>query len=341
MEIKKGPVTIKDIARELGISPSTVSRALADNPLVKSSTKAAVKELAVKYKYEPNYTALSLRSSKTKTFGIIIPQLVHEFFSLVIRGIEDFAYANGYNVIISSTHESYEREVIDAQVLLTGKVDGLLACISRNTNHFDHFKAYSERKIPLVFFDCICDEIDTHKVVIDDFNAGYVATRHLIDQNCKSIAYLGGPINLNINQERFSGYKKALSESGLLLNEDHILHCQTGSFEDGKELSNQLFGNTPFDGLFAGTDMLAIGAMKNIKKHNLKIPEDVAVVGFSDWTISALYEPALTTIHQPGYEMGQKAAEMLISQINNLENTDFETVTLQTELIVRDSSKRT
>lgn len=337
--MKKGTITIKDIAAELSISPSTVSRALADNPLVKPSTREAVKALAKKYNYQPNFTALSLRSNKTRTLGIIIPQIVHEFFALVIRGIEDFAYSNGYNVIISSTHELYEREVLDSRALLTGRVDGLLACISRTTENYDHFKEFESRGIPLVFFDCICDEIDTYKVVIDDFNAGYVATKHLIEKGCRSISYVGGPINLMINKDRFSGFKKALEESKIELNEDWVFHCQTGGFEDSLEATNGLFQDNKIDGVFSGTDMLGIGVIKNIKKAGKKVPDDIKVVGFSNWSISSLYEPSLTTVHQPGYEMGNKAAELLINQINDPENKNFETVVLQTELIERESTK--
>ena len=340
--MKKGTVTIKDIALELNISPSTVSRALADNPLVKPSTRKAVKELAKKYNYQPNFTALSLRSNKTKTIGIIIPQIVHEFFALVIRGIEDFAYGKGYNVIISSTHESYEREVIDANALLTGRVDGLLACISRTTENYDHFKQYDERNIPLVFFDCICDEINSYKVVIDDFNAGFTATKHLISSGCKNIAYVGGPIKLLINQDRYKGYLTALSEAGISENPELVVHCESGDFEDGMKHSKKIVQGSTIDGLFAGTDMLAIGAMKNIKETGLMIPKDVAVVGFSNWSISEIYEPSLSTIDQPGYEMGYKSAELLIDKIENpsSEPKPYETVVLQTELIVRESSKK-
>ena len=339
--IKKGTITIKDIAQELNISPSTVSRALADNPLVKPATRQAVKELAKKYNYQPNYTALSLRSNKTKTLGIIIPQLVHEFFALVIRGIEDYSYAKGYNVLISSTHENYDREVIDANALLTGRVDGLLACISRTTTNYDHFKQFEERGIPLVFFDCICDEIDTYKVVIDDFNAGYAATKHLIDIGAKKIAYVGGPFNLIINKDRFAGYQKALQEAGIPFDEKLAVHSRSGDFEEGMLTSKPLIENHEIDGLFAGTDMLAIGAMKNIKEKGLKIPGDVAVVGFSNWSISEIYEPSLTTIDQPGYEMGYKAAELLIGQIEgNKPERKYETIVLQTELIVRESTQK-
>lgn len=338
--MKKGPVTIKDIANELSISPSTVSRALADNPLVKPATRDAVKKLAKEYNYQPNFTALSLRNNKTKTIGIIIPQIVHEFFALVIRGLEDYAYANGYNVIICSTHEMYEREVIDAKALLTGRVDGILACLSKETSNFDHFKDFKERNIPMVFFDCVCEEIETHKVVIDDHEAGYTATTHLISQGCKKIAYVGGPKNLTINKDRFSGYEKALNENGISLNEEWIVHCQTGDYDDGRVSTKALFSEKKVDGVFAATDMLAIGAMKNIKANGQKIPEDVAVVGFSNWSISELFEPSLTTINQPGYEMGYKAAELLIAQIGDPDNDEFETFTLSTDLVIRESSVR-
>ena len=338
--MKKGPITIKDIARELNISASTVSRALSDNPLVKTSTKEAVKALAEKYRYEPNYTALSLRSHKTSSIGIIIPELVHEFFALVLRGIEDYAYANGYNVIICSTHESYEREVIGAQALLSGKVDGLLACLSRNTDNFDHLRAFEERGVPLVLFDCTTEDIDTHKVIIDDFQAGHAATLHLIEAGCRHIAYLGGPNTLVINQERFKGYQAALKENGIAFDPSLVEHCDTGNFEDGLASSALILNRTSFDGVFAGTDMLAIGAVKNIKNSGLSIPQDVAVIGFSDWTISSVFEPSISTIHQPGYEMGHKAAEMLITQINDPANQEYETVVLQTELVARDSTSR-
>lgn len=337
--MKKGSVTIKDIARELDISVSTVSRALADNPLVKLTTREAVKELAKKYHYTPNFTALSLRSNKTQTVGIIIPQLVHEFFSLVIRGIEDYAYSNGYNVLISSTHESYEREVMDTKALINGRVDGLLACVSKETNDFSHFQEFQDRNLPLVFFDCICEDIESSKVVLDDFDAGYKATRHLIEQGCRKIAYVGGPYNLPVYKDRFEGYLAGLKESGIEANDNWVLHCNTGDFEDGKQSTDQLIRKKEIDGLFAGTDMLAIGAMKNLKAEGLNIPQDVAVVGFSNWIISSLYEPSLTTMSQPGYEMGQKAAEIIIDQITGKE-TKAETFVLQSELIVRESSMR-
>lgn len=336
----KKAITIKDIANELNLSPSTVSRALSDNPLVKTATREAVKSLAEKYNYQPNFTALSLRKNKTQTIGVIIPQIVHEFFGLVIRGIEDFCYSNGYSVIICSSHEHYEREVIDSKTLLTGRVDGLLACLSQTTEKYNHFLEFVERNIPLVFFDRVCDEIDTHKVVIDDLHAGKVATLHLIDAGAKNIAFVGGPPNLQINKDRYQGYAIALKERGLKLNHSFVVHCDLDDFTRSKFLTKELVQSRLVDGFFATTDMLAIGVMKNIKEAGLSVPNDIVIVGFSNWSISTLYEPSISTVNQPGYEMGFKAAELLIDQIQNPENKNFKKEVLKTELIKRQSSSR-
>ncbi len=339
--MKNGNVTIKDIARELNISISTVSRAIANNPVVKPETRLAVQKLAEKYNYTPNLTALSLKNSKTRTIGVIIPQLVHEFFASVIRGIEDFAYSNEYSVIICSSHNSYEREVIDSKTLINGRVDGLLACVTKDTIDFEHFHQFARRRIPMVFFDCICDEIDSPRVIIDDFDAGYKATQHLIDQGCTRIAYLGGPPSLIINQERFHGYQQALEKAGLTYEKEWVLHTSGGEdFEEGQALSEKLVNKRVIDGLFATTDMLGISAMKKIKQAGLKIPEDVAVIGFSNWAISSIYEPAMSTISQPGYEMGYKAAELLIEQANNKGAEINKTHVLSTEVVVRESTLR-
>jgi len=336
--MKSGQITIKDIAKELNISISTVSRALADNQLVRASTRKAVQDLAKKYNYTPNFSAISLKNSKTNTIGIIIPQLAHEFFASVIRGIEEITYMNDYNVIICSSHESYQREVSNSKALINGRIDGLIACISKETEDFQHFIEFNDRGIPVVFFDCICEAVQGHKVLIDDFAAGYCATKHLIEQRCERIGYLGGPISLQINQDRYAGYIKALSEVGLNTDDEWIVHCETGSYEAGLGASKELSNITEIDGLFAGTDMLALSAIKNFKAAGRSVPEDVAVIGFSNWSISKLFEPSISTVDQPGYEMGKKAATLLLKDINNPNVMKPETHILQTKIIVRDSS---
>ena len=338
--MKSGQVTIKDIAKELNISVSTVSRALADNPLVKPATKKAVIELAKKLNYQPNFTALSLRNNTTKTLGVILPQVVHEFFATVLRGIEDVAYSKGYSVIICNTHESYEREVIDAKALVNGRVDGILACVSKETKNFAHFQEFKNRNIPLVFFDCVVDDIDTDKVIIDDCDAASKAIEHLISTGRKKIAYIGGPEGLLISKNRFKGYRDTLLANGLGFDKKLAVHNESADFDDGGVCIERLLATkTPFDGVFAATDMLALGAMKALRKAGYDVPGDISVCGFSNWKISEIFEPSLTTIDQPGYDMGQSAADMLFAQIANKDNT-YQPVTkvLKTSLIVRESS---
>ncbi|MEL7223079.1 MAG: LacI family DNA-binding transcriptional regulator [Bacteroidota bacterium] len=339
--MKSGQVTIKDIAKELNISVSTVSRALADNPLVKPATKRAVTELAAKLNYQPNFTALSLRNNTTRTLGVILPQVVHEFFATVLRGIEDVAYSNGYSVIICNTHESYEREVIDAKALVNGRVDGILACVSKETEDYEHFHEFKKRNIPLVFFDCVVDGIETDKVIIDDCDAASSAVKHLIETGRKRIAYIGAPEGLLISKNRFKGYREALQSAGIDFDETLTIHMAAGDYEDGEESIEQLSKRgVAFDAVFAATDMLALGALKSLKKGGYAIPSDISVCGFSNWKISEIYEPSLTTVHQPGYDMGQSAAEMLFAQISHKGDEPYKSNTkvLKTSLIVRESS---
>ncbi len=336
---KKSTITIKDIAGELGISASTVSRALANSPLVKPETREAVQALAKKYNFQPNYTALSLRSNQTKTIGVIIPQIVHNFFSLVIRGIEDYSYSQGYSVIVSSSQEIYEREVMDSRTLLAGRVDGLLACISKETGNYDHLNEFVDRNIPLVLFDRAPEKVNATKVVIDDFQAAYLATSHLIEKECRKISYIGGPENLNIYKRRFEGFKAALKDQNVAFHPEIVVHCESEDFDECVDATAKVTGST-FDGLFATTDIMAIAAIKNIKKKGWKIPEDVAVIGFSNWPISSIYEPSVSTIDQPGYEMGRRSAQLLIEQIKDKENISIKKDILPVELIERESSKR-
>jgi LacI family transcriptional regulator len=340
--LKQESVTIKDIAKELGISISTVSRALADNPLVKLKTREQVRAIAKEKNYHPNFNALSLRQRQTKTIGLIIPEVAHEFFADVINGIEDFAFQNGYSLLISCTNNSFVREQKSTFDLLNGKIDGLLACLTMETTDVKHYQEFIDRKVPLVFFDCVSDNIDADKVIVDDKHAGYTATSHLVNVGCKRIAYVGGPLSLLNNQHRFEGYKSALIAAGQSLDDKLVVHCNNGNFEQGKKLAAKLFEyreNYP-DGIFAGTDMLAVGAMKNIKEAGLRIPEDVAVVGFSNWEISEIYEPSLTTIDQQGKKIGETAIKKLLQRIQSDVELPIETTVIKTLLIQRESTKR-
>ncbi|MEO1049035.1 MAG: LacI family DNA-binding transcriptional regulator [Bacteroidota bacterium] len=341
--MKSGQVTIKDIARELQISPSTVSRALKDHPDISPETKKAVNELAEKLNYQPNTIALSLRQSKTNTIGVIIPEIVHFFFSSVISGIEDIAYEAGYNVIIAQTNESYEREVTTARALFNSRVDGLLVSISKETDDFAHLESLHSRGVPMVFFDRICESLDTSKVIVDDFQGAFDATEHLIQQGCKRIAHLAGPLNLLIGQQRLDGYKKALAKHDIPYEEALVKDSGGTNEEKSRAETNVLLTlDNPPDAIFANNDLAALGALKAVKAKGLSAPEDVAIVGFSNWQFSELTDPPLSTVIQPGVEIGQESAKLLIREIEMKEDEYIapETKTLKTTLLVRKSSDR-
>ena len=338
--MRSNQITIKDIARILGISPSTVSRALKDHPDINTDTKKAVNELASKLKYQPNAVALSLKNSRRNTIGIIIPEIVHYFFSSVISGIEDVASKKGYTVIICQSNESFAREVSNAKALLSHRVDGILISISKETHSFEHFVNLQEGGIPLVFFDRIAPEINADQIITDDIDASYNATRHLIETGRKRIAHFAGPQGLVIGRDRLQGYVNALTEAGLPI--DNRLIIEADTFEKARNTVGEMLdaGIVP-DGIFAVNDMTAIGAMQTIMKRGYKVPDDVSIVGFSDGYLSGVTEPHLSSVDQHGYEMGTTAAEMLFQRIlSDKEEYVPEIKVLKADLIVRGSSEK-
>ena len=340
--MKSGQVTIKDLAKELGISPSTVSRALKDHPDISAKTKRQVSALAKKLDYQPNSIALSLRSSKTHTIGVIIPELVHFFFSTVISGIEDVAYRAGYNVILCQSNESYQREVMDVNALLSHRVDGLLVSVAKETANFDHFQSVQDRELPLIFFDREAQGIAASRVVVDDEQGAFEATSHLIQQGCRAIVHLAGPEKLLISKNRKKGYLRALKKHGIKVRDELVVDCNAGSnLKESEEIITRLVkSKIPFDGIFANNDLTAIGAMNTLKRMGLKIPQEVAVVGYSNWQMASLVEPSLSSVNQPGFEMGQAAARMFIDQIDNPGQSTNRKVVLESKLVIRESSKR-
>lgn len=343
--MKFNQVTIKDIARELGISPSTVSRALKDHPDISAETKKAVNELAERLNYQPNIVALSLRQKKTNTIGVIIPEIVNTFFSTVISGIEDVAYEAGYNVILAQSNESYQREVTDMKALFNSRVDGMLLSLSRETTNFDHIESIISKGVPIVLYDRFYNNPHLSKVIVDDYVGAKEAVLHLIEQGCKRIAHLEGAPNLIISKDRLRGYQDALSESNLEIRENYTVVCPNNSFEEGQRAAQKLLAlSVPPDAIFATNDPMAMGAILAIKEKGLSIPDDVAVVGFSNYFFAQITDPSLTSVDQPGFEMGQEAARLLIRQIEvrdkDLEEPAPETKTLKTRLIIRNSSLR-
>ncbi len=336
--MKSGLITIKDIARELKISPSTVSRALKNHPDISEETKKAVNELARKSNYQPNAVALSLKQRRSNTIGVIIPEIVHYFFSSVISGIEDVAYDAGFNVIICQSNEKYNREVVNTRTLLANRVDGILVSISKETSDFDHFNKIRENQVPLVFYDRVVPGFDADQVIVDDLEAAYLATKHLIDAGRKKIVHFAGPQNLLIGRHRKEGYIKALREAGLEVRDEWIIEAD--NFEKARiAVLNILEDKIQIDGLFAVNDLTAIGAMQTFQKKGIKIPGQIGIVGFSDGRLSGITDPTLTSVDQHGYEMGTIATEMLLHRIFSDEsNPKYETKVLNANLIVRESS---
>ena len=338
--MRSNQITIKDIARELGVSPSTVSRALKDHPDISVETKNAVMALATKYNYQPNAVALSLKNSKRFTIGVIIPETVHYFFSTVISGIEDVAYEAGYNVIIAQSNERYDRELSNSQMLYSNRVDGLMVSLSKDTRNFNHLKFYQDNNIPIVFFDRTTDAFPADQVVIDDYQAAYDATKYLLECGYTNLAHLSAPQNLKIGYDRLQGFIKALNDFGMRPNPRFIIQADNYKVAQVKVQEMINAGQMP-DGIFAVNDLTALGTMHVLKKNGFDIPNDVGVVGFSNGQYSYLADPPLTTIDQNGYLMGKTAAKLLLKRINeDLSAYQPQTHVVDTQLIVRESTKK-
>ncbi len=328
-------VTIKDIARILGVSPSTVSRALKDHPDISPATKKQVRELVEKLKYKPNAIALSLRSQKSNMISVIVPEIVHHFFSSVISGIEEIAQGNDYNVMIFQTNEKYEREVEIMQAIESNRVEGVLISVSKATTNYNHFKELVERHFPMVFFDRVCDELETDKVIVDDFNGAMNAVEYLIETGCKRIAHLAAPQHLQIGYQRQRGYISALEKNKISVDDTLIVKCDTID-EAYKVVPELMKLDDPPDAIFAVNDLTAAGAVNILKKLNFHIPEDVSVIGFTDGLVSTVTDPPLTTVSQHGFEMGKKACGMLLDRIDHPDSgKKAYTEVLPTELVVR------
>ena len=334
-------VTIKDLARHLNISVATVSRAMRDMPEIKAETRDAVLKLAKELDYQPNLLATNLVKNRTKTIGVIVPDLAYHFFASVIKGIEEEAIARGYSLLLTQTSELYERELTNVQNLSRGQVEGFIVSISQETTDFEHLKRLQRKGIPLVFFDRDADEIDVPKVMVDNVGAAYEATKHLIENGSKRIAFLAGPSNVTVSNLRQSGYEKAIQDSGLDLDESLVVHGNY-NLQQAIKLTNELFelANPP-DGLVVVSDRLAVGAIAALRKKNIRIPEDVAIVSFNDEPICTIVTPTLTSVSQPTFEMGKMAITLLINQIENPNCVDKpEVIVFKTELKIRESSLR-
>jgi len=335
-------VTIKDIAKALGISTSTVSRALRDSHEISPETKQLVLECAEKLNYRPNPIALSLKERRSRSIGVVVAEIANNFFSQVINGIESIAYDRGYNVIISQTRESYEREIMDLQYLASRSVDGLLISLSTETNDLNHLKSLHAKGLPIVFFDRITEEINTHRVIVDNFKGAYDATEHLIRNGHKRIGHLANSEFLSITHERVAGYKEALIRNGIKVDENYIQHCFYGGmiFEEVEDAVNKLFTQKyKPDAIFTSSDKLTTGCLKTLKRRGIKVPDDISVVGFSNSDLAELIDPPLTVVRQPAYEMGKAATELLLQLVESKRPVkEFEKRIMTPELQIRESS---
>ena len=335
--------TIKDIAKALNLSTSTVSRALRGSYEISPETKKMVLEYAEKINYRPNPIALSLKERKSRSLGVIVSEIANNFFSQAINGIESIAYNRGYHVIISQSHESEEREMVNVQHLASRSVDGLLVSLSSQTTDLSHYKELHEKGLPIVFFDRITDEIETHKVVANNSLGAFQATEHLIQNGYKRIAHITSSPYLSITKERLEGYREALEKYKLPFNESLVRHCNHGGMmlDEVEAAVNDLFSaKSKPDALFTAGDRLTTVCLGILKRSKEKIP-DIPVTGFTNTNLADLFCPSLTTVRQPAFEIGQVATELLIQIIESKRPvTDFETRVLETELIIRESSKR-
>ncbi len=332
-------ITLTDIAKKLGISASTVSRALDDNPSIKADTKKRVKKLAKKFNYKPNPIARSLKKNRTTIIGVIVPEIKHDFFSSAISGIEEVAYHSGYTIIVCQSNENFEREVVNTNALIQQRVAGIVASISQDTKSGNHFQGVIDHGIPLVFFDRAYKNISASKVIIDDAKSAFDAVSYLIGKGYKKIAHFAGPQILEICKQRLKGYTEALSKAHIPIAKELISYGGLHEIDGYNSMDYLLKKNIIPDAIFAVNDPVVIGAFQRIKEAGLKIPGEIGIVGFSNNKITNLVDPTITTVNQPSFEMGKKATEILIGLIENGKNNGrAKTIILDTELIVRNSA---
>jgi LacI family transcriptional regulator len=334
-------ITIYDLARELNLSTATISRALKNDPVVNKKTKKRIAELAEERGYRSNQFARNLRNQTTQTIGVIVPRLNSYFMSTVIAGIENVVNLKGYNLIISQSSESVQKEKLSVATMFRNRVDGLLVSLAYDTDNTVHFEPFFNKNIPILFFDRVAQFRNCSRILIDNRKAGYGATAHLIAQGCKNIVHITAASKRNVYIDRLQGYRQALADHKIKFSEGNLI-TNNLSLEAGTTAAATLMKmSSPPDGVFVANDNCAVGCMIALKKAGIQIPGDIAFVGFNNDPVSKVIEPNLTTINYPGYEMGQVAAQQLINHLHGsvISKTD-NSILLHSELIIRASSKR-
>ncbi|MDI1316195.1 LacI family DNA-binding transcriptional regulator [Flavobacterium sp.] len=335
-------ITLKQIAETIGISITTVSKALKNYPDVSPKTRKAVLDLAQSLGYTPNSFAVNLRTKESKIIGLIIPEVVHHFFSNVINGIIDEAEKNGYLVIILQSNESLELEKKQVELLMNKRVDGIIMSLSNESNDDEHIRDILRKEVPFVMFDKISKLIPCSKVIINDQKAAFNAVEHLISKGCKKIAHIRGPINPQNAIDRFLGYKKALEKNSIPFDPKLVYTCKNVTFEEGREFAQQIGTQHPdVDGIFVITDLVAVGVLDYFNEMRIQVPEQVKIIGFSNWFMSQVITPKLSTVSQPSFEMGKESFKLLLEEMHaKKEALPFKPkiVELDTQIIPRQST---
>lgn len=335
-------VTIKDLARKLNLSTSTVSRALRGLPDVNPTTMEKVKTLAIELNYEPNSIAMSLVKKRTNTVGVVIPGFIIHFYSMAISAMQKYLMEAGFNVMICQSGEQYTTEVKNINTLLSSRVDGIICSLSRDTQDIEHLKMVQQKGIPLIMFNRVSKDLNVSKVLVDDYSGARDAVEHLVQCGYQRIAHIAGPKTLQISTNRLNGYREALQNHGMRFQDELLVHCDF-TIESGMRATEQLLSlSNPPDAIFVVCDAAAFGTMKVAKQKGLRIPDDLGIVGFTNEPLSDLVDPGLTTISQPTYEIGKTAARIFLEQIVlDPEDRFPETRILKSELVVRSSTCKT
>ncbi|MEM6641655.1 MAG: LacI family DNA-binding transcriptional regulator [Bacteroidota bacterium] len=333
----RGRVKITDIAKELGVSTSTVSRALSNEGRISAETREAVIKLAKDWGYKPNPFAINLLKKKSKNVGLILPEFTHHYFSKVLDGVSQVLSEHGYYLFINTHGGEIEKEVKAVNMLSSMRVDGIIASYARETSDFSHYLELIEEDVPLVFFDRLCEDLDTSYVVTDDFQGCRDAIKYLVDQGHRNIVHIQGPQNLSTSFNRYVGYKETLKDQGLTFSEELVIQSEYTSWKN--QLKSLILADR-VDAILCFNDYLAFDCVEIIKDMDLSVPEDISLIGFADEPIASHMTPRLSTINQPAELMGRKAAETLIWHIENPDLLEYRCESIPTELVLRDSTQK-
>lgn len=339
---ENGPLTMKDIARELGISVATVSRALNDSPRISPERRQQIQQYAREHNFTPNVLAESLRHSRVqpqKVIGVIVPEFTHYYFSSILTGIEEAASARGYYLMVALSDERYEREAHICEQFHRQKVCGVIVSQAKDTKDYSHFQKLIDSGIPLVFYDRICTGVNASRVTVDDYMGAFNAVTHLIETGCRRIAFYGSPMQLEISKNRYNGYKDALLQHGMQIDEAIISVCDNRA--DAELITPRLLAlDTPPDGFFAVNDDTAIGILYTVKHAGLRVPDDVSICGFTNGQRAVACDPMLTTVEQRGHRVGEEAADILIDKVEGLSPLDkVEKRVVRTRLVIRGTTR--